>query len=222
VADPKIVECPAALWRVGRASSLLQFSEIDPVDATVPNAGNRFDVPGGDVLYAATAADGAYAETIARYRPSPKMKLLDTTGDGHLMNVGSVPAEWRLNRRLATIALEQPLPFLDVEATATHTWLTEKMAPQLTALGISDLDVATVRGPNRLLTRAIAQVAYVQLDESGDELAYSGIRYMSRLGDHECWAIFGGTVVTLALEQTIEKRDSALERVAHEFGLTVH
>ncbi len=43
-----------------------QFSEIDPVDALSGNAGNRFDVVGGGVLYASTDIEGCYREVLAR------------------------------------------------------------------------------------------------------------------------------------------------------------
>lgn len=173
------------------------------------------------MLYAATEPDGAYAETVARYRPSAKMRVLDMEGDGHLMNVGSVPTEWRLNRVLAKLSLTGALPFLDVEATTTHTWLSEKMSVPLAAAGISNLDVSHVRGPDRLLTRSIAALAYVTLDDNGDP-AFSGIRYMSRLGNHECWAIFDGTAVQLEDRIAVGKNDDALLRVARDFGLTIH
>lgn len=199
----------------------MQFSQIDPISASVPNAGNRFDVPGGAVLYAATEPEGAYAETVARYRPSATMRLLNMDGDSHLMNVGSVPTEWRLNRVLAQLSVNGPLPFLDVEATTTHSWLSEMMASHLAASRIGNLDVSHIRGPDRLLTRAIAYLAYVTLDPSG-EPAFSGIRYMSRLGDHECWAIFDGTEVRMKTGIAVGKHDDALLRVARDFGLTVH
>lgn len=221
MAEPAEVDCPGSLWRVGRASQPVHFSRIDPVDAAVATAGNRFDVPGGDVMYAATDPSGSYAETLARLRPSARMRALSQAGDEGFMSVGSVPAEWRMNRALVAIHPVQPAPFLDVEATETHTYLTEVMAPVLTSLGIEHLDVARVRGANRLVTRAIALHAYVAMDEDG-ELLYSGIRYMSKVGDFECWAIFGGTEVAEGRRLTVEKNDPHLARVAQQFDLTIH
>jgi len=219
VVEPISVEAPASLWRVGRVSDPVHFSEIDPVDAAVANGGNRFDVPGGEVLYAATAPGGAYAETIARLRPSAKMRALEPD-DGHML-AGGVPADWRWRRALVQVSLDQPLPFLDVEATETHTFLTEAIPHVLLQHGVENLDVADVRGPNRLLTRDIARYAYVAQDDEG-HLAYSGIRYVSKVGQHECWAIFGGVSVSLVRTLPVDKHDPDLGRVASAFGLIVH
>lgn len=48
-----------------------------------------------------------------------------------------------------------------------------------------------------------------QTDEHGHPL-FSGIRYESRLGPHECWAIFDGTAVGLVEEATVEVDSPAL------------
>ncbi|EPR75856.1 hypothetical protein ADILRU_1816 [Leifsonia rubra CMS 76R] len=95
------------------------------------------------------------------------------------------------------------------------------MASTLDALGIANLDIATVRGPNRLLTRAIAEWAYSAKDDN-DEFLYSGLRYESRLGPHECWALFSGTPIDLIEELTISKERTDLQVVARRYGLTVH
>jgi hypothetical protein len=54
---------------------------------------------------------------------------------------------------------------------------------------------------------------YAQTDEHAHPL-YSGIRYESRLGPHECWAIFDGTAVGLVEEVTVEVDSPALLAVA--------
>lgn len=107
--EPKTVTCPPQLWRVGRSADPLHFSHIDPIDATLPRSGNRFDVPGGGVLYAATTQEGAFAETLARYRPTATMRALRVHEDEHLMAAGAVPADWRDRRQLVRFALEDPL-----------------------------------------------------------------------------------------------------------------
>ncbi|WP_139256601.1 RES domain-containing protein [Herbiconiux ginsengi] len=67
-AEPATVEAPHLLSSVERADPPLRFSRLNPVDALNARAGNRFDVPGAGVLYGATAAAGAYAETLAGFR----------------------------------------------------------------------------------------------------------------------------------------------------------
>lgn len=52
-------EFPATAFRVGRASGVIHFTEIDAIDAEILQ-GNRFDVVGGGVLYCATTKVGAY------------------------------------------------------------------------------------------------------------------------------------------------------------------
>lgn len=52
---------------------------------------------------------------------------------------------------------------------------------------------------------------------------YSGLRYMSRTGAFECWAIFDGTSVEeVAPAGEITLRDVKLRRVADDFQLTRH
>ncbi len=187
----------------------------------MPSGGNRFDVPGGRVLYAATKPKGAFAETLARFRPTASMRAIPPEGDEPLMAVGAIPADWRTKRLLASFSLEDPLPFLDVDNPKTHTYLTDQMAAQLEVLEVANLDVATVRGSNRFLTRAISTWAYVAGDEDGVPM-FSGLRYESRLGSYECWAIFDGTPVGRVDAQAISKTHDDLLSVARTFDLSIH
>lgn len=189
-AEPHLVAVPDKVSRVARLGKGTQFSEIDPVDALSLNAGNRFDVVGGGVLYASTVLEGCYREVLARLRPAPAMADLDEDGTRH-MRAGNVAASWRENRRRFALGLPDALPFVDVEHE--DTWNVPEAAVAIPA-GVSHLDVGHVRGPDRLLTRAIAAWVYAQTDEEGKPL-YSGLRYLSRTGDFECWAIFVGTTV---------------------------
>ena len=221
ILEPALATCSSELWRVGRTANPLRFSSIQAEDAASPTGGNRFDVPGGEVLYAATTAEGAFAETISRFRPTAASLLMRAEPGEHLMDVGAIPAEWRDCRRLVRFSLSEPLPFLDVDQPATHTFLTAQMAPTLDALGIANLDIATLRGPNRLLTRAISEWAYTVQDEDG-EFLFGGLRYESRLGPHECWAVFSGALIVPTVDMPIGTANDALQTTAREYGLTVH
>jgi len=212
---------PATVWRVGRASDPLRFSEINPEDGVELLGGNRFDVAGGGVLYAATTPTGCYAETLARYRPTAAMRRLRAQPDEHLMETGSVPADWRERRRLVSFGLESPLPFLDVDAPETHTYLTEAMAEWLDGIGRTNLDVAELRGKDRRLTRRVALFAYTAKHPSG-EFRYAGIRYESRLGEHECWAIFKPAAIVRDERRTIGLDDESLRTIARQFDLVLH
>jgi hypothetical protein len=149
------------------------------------------------------------------------MRALPPESDEALMAVGSIPADWRTRRQLVEFALDSPLPFLDVDHPETHTHLTERMATQLDALSIQTLDVAALRGADRFLTRAISEWAYVATDDN-DDFIYSGIRYGSRLGPWECWAIFAGTDLSPTRRTAISKTNDDLLRVARSFDLTIH
>ena len=216
---PQLVLPPETIWRVARLEKGLEFSRIDPVDAVSSGEGNRFDVVGGGVLYAATDVEGCYRETLARLRPAPGMRELDEDGQG-FMAAGQVAASWRETRRRFALALVRPLPFIDVEAQAT--WNALEGETGVLPETVDRLDVGLVRGPDRVLTRAIASWAYTQTDGDGLPL-YSGIRYLSRAGNFECWAIFDGTVVVEPEPAgEIVTSDVDLRSVCKAYGLTIH
>jgi hypothetical protein len=218
--EPHLVEAPPVMWRVARLGGGTRFSEIEPGDALSPRAGNRFDVPGGGVLYAATNLEGCYREVLARMRVSPAAARLDEDDGGH-MRAGNIAASWRENRRIFAIETVGALPFVDVEHQETWNAIEDSM---LMPPGMDDthLDVGHIRGPNRTLTRRIALWAYSRDDDEGRPL-YSGIRYLSRTGDFECWAVFDGTeVVETMPPREITLQDEDLQRAAHDYGLTLH
>jgi hypothetical protein len=78
VVSPVLLGPPTRLYRVEYSSLPLRFSTISPLLATKADEGNRFDVLGAGVLYAATKPEGAYAETLADFRP--KSSLLAKLG----------------------------------------------------------------------------------------------------------------------------------------------
>lgn len=133
---------------------------------------------------------------------------------------GGVPQDWRARRLMIEAATIDPLPFVDVEDPDTHEFLTSAMAPQLDALGVSVLDVAALRGRNRAVTRAVSTWIYAATDSSGAP-QYSGIRYVSRLGNHECWAVFDGTELQVRRREGLELSNTALQKVAGSFGLRI-
>lgn len=222
--DPLVTNPSRVLHRIGRATDPLQFSVMDAADALLHNAGNRFDVPGGGVLYCATELATCFYETLARFRPTSKIREFVAAQDGvdkDFMVVGGVPADWRYRRLKVSVAVEGGLPFLDVEAPETLEHLNACMSTELADLGVDNLDAATVMGPDRRVTRAISSWAYSAQDENGD-LLYGGVRYLSRLVTKECWAIFDGSPVREVSRNTIDPSDPALRSVAHRFGLTPH
>ena len=208
-------------YRVARRESPLSYSRITPPDAQT-TVGNRYDVAGGGVLYCASSLDGCFAETLARLRPSPAViAALGSHEDGR-MNLGSVPADWRLRRVRLRVLCDEPLPFLDVEAPGTLAVLGEVLAADLAVIGIDrPLDVALMRGADRRVPRLVSRWAYNQQNDEGTP-QFSGIRYESKLGNYECWAIFDGTPVRSTDVTPVNTTDEALTRVAKNFGLTIH
>lgn len=218
---PALVTAPAELFRVARADDPWRPSVIDPADVAMERAGNRWDVPGKGVTYFASNRAGCYAETLARFRPTTAIRAAVKDEDPTFMMVGGVPADWRHRRVVGSASLQNPLPFIDVEEPSTHEHLTTQLAATLGALGVDLVDVGIVRGRNRLITRAIAQWVFDATDDAGDYL-YSGIRYMSRLGAWECWAVFDGVLMYEQSRRTIDVEDPELIAVADQFDLRVY
>lgn len=220
LSGPAVVHPPASLYRVARRGRELDHSQINAADAALTRSGNRFDVAGGGVLYFGSDEAGCFAETLARFRPTAAMRAIIAEEDPGFVVCGGVPQDWRTRRLMIEAETIDPLLFVDVEHPDTHEFLTSAMAPQLDALGVSVLDVATLRGPNRAVTRAISTWTYAATDSNGAP-EYSGLRYVSRLGDHECWAVFDGTELQVRSRVGLELGNAALQEVAEDFGLRV-
>jgi hypothetical protein len=181
--------------------------------------GNRFDDPGGMLdpsnrrgvipverrfrtIYFATEAAGAFGETIARFRTSPRLwlDLKQIDDDDPLdpaMLGGEVPAAWRIQRLLGVTQLSPSLRFVDIAAPETRTWLTREFAPLLAALEVSDLDLTAVMDKRlRRLTQEIARFVFEQTDDMSGTPAFAGLRYLSRLhAGWELWAVFADRLV---------------------------
>lgn len=218
MAELALVDPPEIIYRVARVESGLRFSEITPEDSASGTSGNRYDVAGGGVLYAATEVRTCFAETLARFRPSPKIRSLLKEADpaeAHFMVCGGVPQDWRLRRRIFELEAGAALPFVDVEDPGTLTILERELCSQLMSLGYAEnLDLADLRNKDRRLSRSIAEWVYVAQDADGSPL-YSGIRYCSRVdASKECWAIFDGTPVVERTRRSIELVDPDLETIA--------
>lgn len=207
-------------YRVARKKQALEFSSLAPEDFEVPS-GNRFDVVGGQVLYAGSSLDACFGETLGRMRPSPALVSNIGSHDEGQMNAGTLPQAWRDDRVIANIDCIDPRPFVDVDQISTLQHVSVALAAELRQLGYSEvLDQATIRGRDRKLTRLISRWAYTATEDG--EFIYSGIKYSSRISDQwVCWAIFHGTEVVSRDERAIAKDEQSLLRIAHEFDLTV-
>jgi len=86
------------------------------------------------------------------------------------------------------------LRFVDVDAAQTLQLLRRELAPIAAALGVPDVDLGAVAGPNRRLTQEVARYVYGRQDPEEQPL-HAGIRYLSRLNpEWELWAIFADRI----------------------------
>lgn len=187
---PEICRIPDTVVRITRPIDPLAFSRVGAVEARNATQGNRFDVPGGGVLYAATQSATSFHEVCARFRPSAfygtlNYKLDDDAG----FPPAGIPADWRLNRRLYTLQVKTDLPFVDISNHQTWKWLEDRMPGLLLQEQLEHVEAKDVYSSNRRLTRAFAAELYTAVDSESNPL-FGGIRYESRLNNGECWAIF--------------------------------
>ncbi len=220
---------PNGLWHIGRqGDGILTFKLPDRADNSEPRGGNRFDSFNGDygTLYFGSTLEVCFAETLGRFRPNPILAALvsDEWESSHKMGPGSIPADWRSSRVILRVGLDQPLPFVDIFApdTIAELALRSEVMASLVQLGVHDLDLGDITGKDRRVTRFIAQYLADLRDDEGLPV-YSGIRYVSRLGEHlECWAVFEGTMLFELERISIERNSPALEVIAERYQLTVH
>ena len=63
---------------------------------------------------------------------------------------------------------------------------------------------------------------YLASNPQSGEPIYGGIYYTSKLGHHECWAIFDGTQWRPAGQSRIEKHDRAYQKACSQLDLVAH
>lgn len=160
---------------------------------------------------------------MARKRPDPALAALveDQWRDHHFMEVGSIARDWRDRRSAVRVSLPEQFAYLDVDHPDTHQFLRRELALGLAALGYDDLNIGTVRGHDRRVTRLISEWAWSQA-EAGDAI-YGGIRYASKINtDWECWAIFDDIEVTVLDTKPITLDMPDLVEIANYYDLRIH
>jgi hypothetical protein len=167
---------------------------------------NRFDPLTVDcgVLYFGSDLETCFGETLARFRPSlPLLSVVEEDWrELGFMDIGTVAADWRQRRSAVHVRIPHDATFLDAESAITHQYLRKELALGLSAIGLDDLDVAAVRGPDRRVTRLISDWAYMANDDG--QPRYAGIRYESRIrSGWECWALFDDEDLDLEVIETL-------------------
>jgi hypothetical protein len=215
------------VWRVGRGPDPLQLRDpLGPEELDRPNVGNRFDSPLGTyrVAYFGRTLEACFGETLARFRPNLELLALirDEWKEMGFMEPGAIPREWRERRLAVKVKFRTILKFVDLEAAETIEMLRQSLASEFLVLGHNDIDLSTIRGPDRRVTRWISNWVYSQTDDQGNPL-YAGIRYLSRLDSKwECWAIFEDVGIEELIRQPIFREDESLQKVASKYRLIVH
>lgn len=198
------------LYRVGRLPDPLGWPPHELI------GGGRFDDPQGEfrVLYAGQRR-ACFLETLASFRPSVEAlaALQQVTGSQEPLPRSVVPADWYQKRAVARLRLRPRQLWLDLRVTETREALRNELAATLLDLGLTDLDLSGVLGPQRRLTQAIARWAY--------EHGYAGIVYPSRFDDAlSLWAVFEGAAFDpVGVPKPIVPDDSDLVATARLFGL---
>lgn len=215
------------LYRVGRQPDAWAWPDWTYAhdDGTF---GNRFDDPLGEyrVLYASEKRRGAFAETLARFRPDVEVASAlgeikgDPADDEHRATLapGVVPREWLDLRALGTAT--HAGDFVDVGQSRSLAHLRSALAARVLHYGLGDLDAGDVRRRiPRALTQEISRYVFVHArDARGRPVA--GIRYLSRLGDEFVnRAIFETEPPSETASEPIDERDPDLRAVFAMFDL---
>jgi len=209
---------------VGRGDDLLSAATPVGADLGDTRAGNRFDSLTGAfrVLYFGTNLEACFGETLSRFRADPKLAFIDEEWEANrFMARGTVPKDWRMRRTAVRVLIKTDRRFLDVEALGTRKRLQRLLGPVLALFEVEDLDVAAIRGPDRRVTRLIAEWAWRQVDERGERV-FAGLRYLSRIETGwECWAVFDDVDIEELERHPILEITPELLTVAESYGLRV-
>lgn len=209
--------------------------------------GNRFDdprmhLPEVDrfrVIYCATERQVAFAETLARMRPSLRslagIRLVDdddalapsvpNASDPEFPYRGLIGENWRLPRVIGHTILNADMPFVDLGTASTSQYLRSVLAREAVEHGATDIDQSLLMESNRGFTRVVARHFYEQLNEDGSA-KFAGIRYISRHDTNwECWAVFADRMIHIpgmpGFPETIYPDDPDLLQIAGLFDLTI-
>lgn len=219
--EPHVVQWDREVFRVARREVPVAYSRIEAHESSI-DAGNRFDVRGGGVLYTGGSQESCFVETMSRLRTSERVRKV-VGCDDHFMNPNTVPASWRNDRCIVGIRPKGGVAtFIDLDHPDTIAYLDRKLRSQLQLLGVDQLDRGFLYSSNRIVTRTISEWAYTVMDTDDEYLLYGGIKYESRLSkDLTCWAIYEGLPIETGDPSPIERDNEALMKVASRFGLTI-
>lgn len=181
-------------WRPGYVFAPPPWHVANAIDGTFDN---RFDDPsfedgiGPDerfrMVHCATERRCTLMESTARFRRSvstlAKLKddIVDSDEGAEMSTSGSfdpdhsrrgiLRASWRFEHQIGYTHLSASLRFADIAATRTLNHLRHALADVVLELGLSDIDLSVVTGPNRKLTSASLATSTIRSTMKGDHVS---------------------------------------------------
>ena len=189
---------------------------------------SRYDDPRGEyrVVYASSQREGAFSETLARYRVdlhvAGELQAIEGDRDDadypEPIPVGLVPTEWPDTRLVGTATHEGG--FVDLGHPDSLAHLRVALAHRVVHHGLDDLDAGAIRRAPRAFTQEISRYVFEHArNDDGEPIA--GVRYLSRLGDEFVnWAIFEPSRPSDTDGHAIDRDDEALVAVFERFDLS--
>lgn len=228
MAQPRLREVhpEAPIWHVGRQADPFRLRVGDPDMSQDPRAGFRFDSQRGDygVIYFGSSLTCCFAEVLQGYSPSATVRAAvnEDARDQGLHAANALGSDWRHSRVAALARVADHRPFVNVEHPETHAVLKDELATTLANLGVEHLNVSSVRGEDRRVTREISQWVHDQVDP-GDTCRYAGIRYLSKINsDWECWCLFDDCLLEPGILNPIPRDMPELQEAADLLSLLVY
>ena len=178
------------LYRIARGANPWAFTDWSRASTDQYGAhtfGNRFDDPAGEyrVLYASSQLLSCYVETLARFRPDPKLKeeLAAISGEDDFQPIGYISTDWFKDRYIGRARVKGR--YADLYTAEWVSQLLPHLQPECIKLGLPEFDLSVLMQAQK---RIITQMASNYINELG---SFHGIYYASRYGNNlENWALF--------------------------------
>ena len=178
------------LYRIARGTNPWAFTDWSRASTDSYGAhtfGNRFDDPAGEyrVIYASSQLLSCYVETLARFRPDPKLKeeLAAIKGEDDFQPIGYISTDWFNDRYIGRARVKGR--YADLYTAEWVSQLRPHLQPECIELGLPDFDLSVLMQAQK---RIITQMASNYVNGIG---SFDGIYYASRYGrDLENWALF--------------------------------
>jgi hypothetical protein len=223
-----LTRATGTIHRIGRRPDAWAWPDWSYADED-GTLGNRYDDPRGEyrVLYASDKRVGAFAETLARFRPDLEIaaeyeRIEASPEDDNYpepLPAGAVPTEWCETRSIGVARHDGE--FVDIGHSDSLARLRAELAARVLHWGFDDLDAGELRRrAPRAFTQEISRHVFEHArDGHGQPVA--GVRYLSRLGDDLLnSAIFEPNAPNDATSDPIREDDEDLLAVFAKFDLS--